>query len=74
MALCSSSVDSIFIDSIQWLDENEDTVANSTATNQLVLVIDPVNDSVVLQGAEFTCSVTSQGSTATQSFQVSIIS
>ena len=62
---------SAHVESIHWETKAGHVLASATFENQLVLVFDPVNDSVAMQGAEFICVVTENGQESNGTLQMS---
>ena len=55
-ATCTS--DSGVADRIEWRSNEGDVLDSGTSLSDLVLVLDPVNDSLSVHGSEFTCVIT----------------
>ncbi len=53
---CTS--DSGVADRIKWRSSEGDVLASGTSLSYLELVLDPVNDSLLILGSEFTCFIT----------------
>ena len=45
-------------DRIEWRSSEGDVLVSGTSLSSLELVLDPVNDSLSVHGAEFTCFIT----------------
>ena len=55
-AVCSS--DSGVVDRIEWLSGEGTVAASDKSVQHLMLVFDPVNDSLSLRNSDFTCLIT----------------
>ena len=58
---------------IEWRSSDGTVLARATLVNMLELLLSPVNDSLSVHGAVFTCHVTRNSTMFTQSLSVTVI-
>ena len=60
-------------DLIEWRSSDGTVLSSATSVNMLELLLTPVNDSLSIHGVDFTCHVTRNTTTFTQSLSVTVM-
>ena len=71
--LTCTNDDVALADLIEWRSSDGTVLARDTSVNMLELLLAPVNDSLSIQGVEFTCHVTRNSDMFTQSLPITVI-